>query len=239
LEKLDSFGGMTFKKYWSGGVEKGAAPQKRGDYIFVRKRDGGQSPKFEVWGLESKVGIDAELTQSQGGKGLAALQNRPARQPLGLRAVLCRFALGLTIALTSCHIAPMGPVNLQEKGWQVREGQAVWKRNKTAPEIAGDVLVATRGDGRSFVQFTKTPFPMIIAQTTTNRWQIEIPMQNKRYSGPGSPPKRLIWAYLPRLLAGDRAPKGWSWTRLPDNGWRLENARSGEVLQGYVSTSAQ
>jgi hypothetical protein len=133
----------------------------------------------------------------------------------------------------------MAPVNLQQPGWRVREGQVVWKRNETAPEIAGDVLVATRADGRSFVQFTKTPFPMIIAQTTTNRWQIDIPMENKRYSGPGSPPKRLIWAYLPRLLAGDAPPKGWSWTRLPDNGLQLNNSQTGEMLQGYFSPAAK
>ena len=98
-------------------------------------------------------------------------------------------------------------------------------------EIAGEVLVANRADGAGFVQFTKTPFPMIIAQTTTNHWQIEIPVQNRRFSGPGSPPKRLIWAYLPGLLAGRPAPKGWSWTVKPDDAWRLENRRTGEKVE--------
>jgi hypothetical protein len=117
----------------------------------------------------------------------------------------------------------------------VREGQAVWRRNATAPEIAGELLMATRTDGRRFVQFTKTPFPMIVAQSTTNHWQIEIPMQNKRYSGPGSPPKRLIWLYLPGLLSGEPPPKGWSWNQSADGSWRLENSRTGELLQGYLS----
>lgn len=139
------------------------------------------------------------------------------------------------LCLTACRTTPLPSVNLQDPGWMVREGQAVWKRNKDAPEIAGEVLLATRADGRTFVQFTKTPFPMIMAQSTTNRWQVEIPMQNKRFSGPGSPPKRLIWLYLPRLLSGGSPPKGWSWNVSPENGWRLENARSGELLQGYFS----
>jgi len=139
--------------------------------------------------------------------------------------------------LTACRTTPLPSVNLQEPGWTVREGQAIWKRNKAAPEIAGELLLATRADGRALVQFTKTPFPMIIAQSTTNRWQIEIPMQNRRFSGPGSPPKRLIWLYLPGLLAGSSPPKGWSWSMLPENGWRLENARSGEWLQGYFSAA--
>ena len=149
------------------------------------------------------------------------------------------FALAIVALLTACHTTPMAPINLREPGWNVREGQAIWKRDKTAPEIAGEVLLATRPDGCTFVQFTKTPFPMIIAQTTTNHWQIEIPVQNKRFSGPGAPPKRLIWAYLPGLLEGRAPPKGWAWTPLPDNGWRLENSRSGELLQGYLSPPAK
>src|SRR5436190_1004987 len=73
--------------------------------------------------------------------------------------------------LVGCRTAPLPPVNLHEPGWTVREGQAVWKRDQNTPEIAGEVLLATRPDGCTFVQFTKTPFPMIIAQTTTNHWQ--------------------------------------------------------------------
>ena len=145
------------------------------------------------------------------------------------------FSCAVAIILTACRTTPLPSVNLQEPGWTVREGQAVWKRDKDGPEIAGELLVATRPDGRNFVQFTKTPFPMIVAQSTTNRWQVEIPMQNKRYSAPGSPPKRLIWLYLPRLLSGGSPPKGWSWSSLPENRWHLENSRSGEVLEGYLS----
>jgi hypothetical protein len=143
-------------------------------------------------------------------------------------------ALVSAVLSTACRTTPLPPINLQEPGWTVREGQALWKRNKTAPELAGELLVATSRDGRSFVQFTKTPFPMIIGQRTTNHWQIEIPIQNKRFSGPGSPPKRLIWLYLPGLLAGESSPKGWSWNLLADKSWRLENSRTGEAVQGYL-----
>src|SRR5205823_11461642 len=108
-----------------------------------------------------------------------------------------------------------------EPGWRVREGQAVWRVKRAAPEIAGEVLLATCADGRSFVQFTKTPFPFLIGQTTTNTWQAELPTQNRRYSGRGKPPKRLIWLYLPRLLSGAPASKGWSWEPLAANRWHL------------------
>jgi hypothetical protein len=94
------------------------------------------------------------------------------------------------------------PANLQEPGWKVHSGQAVWRLEHGKTEIAGDVLVATRADGQSFVEFTKSPFSLVIAQASPRQWQVEFPPQNKHYAGPGEPPKRLIWLYLPRVLAG-------------------------------------
>ena len=138
--------------------------------------------------------------------------------------------------LTACHtIAPLPPASLKDPAWTVREGQAVWKSKRGAPEIAGEILVATQPDGRAFVQFTKTPFPFVIAQATTNSWQIELPTQNKRYSGPGHPPARLIWLHLPAALISRPPPKPWSWQRLENNRWVLENLASGESLEGYFS----
>jgi len=127
----------------------------------------------------------------------------------------------------------MPPVNLQEPGWTVREGQAVWRTSRKAPEIAGEVLLASRDDGRALVQFTKTPFPLVMAQVTTNTWQIQLPIQNKRYSGRGRPPTRLIWLHLPRLISGAPPPPGWSWRRLENNRWLLEINRTGETLECY------
>jgi len=142
--------------------------------------------------------------------------------------------LGVT-GLSGCHLVPPLPAaNLKEPGWTVREGQAVWRQKADAPEIAGEFLIASREDGRAFVQFTKTPFPMVTAQKTANSWEIEIPIENKRYSGRGQPPKRIIWLQLPALLAGGTPPTGWSWT--PEGShWRLENSATGEALEGYFT----
>ncbi|MEY2429671.1 MAG: hypothetical protein QOJ40_2556 [Verrucomicrobiota bacterium] len=147
------------------------------------------------------------------------------------------FALLLfLLAVTGCAmLPPLAPANLKDPGWSVREGQAVWKAKRGAAEIAGEILVATQPNGAAFVQFTKTPFPFVIAQATTNSWQIEIPTQNKRYSGPGQPPKRLIWLHLPRVLSGSPPPKGWSWRVLEGDRWLLENRASGESLEGYFT----
>ncbi len=148
---------------------------------------------------------------------------------------LAALALLCSLPLAACRTAPpLGPVNLKDPGWTIRQGQAVWKRKRDAPEIAGELLVATRKDGRALVQFTKNPFPLIIAQSAQDAWEVRVPMQNRFYSGHGKPPSRLIWLYLPRMLSGTPPPKGWSW-RSDSNGWKLENGRTGESLEGYFS----
>jgi hypothetical protein len=158
------------------------------------------------------------------------------------------WALLAVLVIAGCRTAPrpMAQVNLTEPGWQVHEGQAVWRLPLTAPgrlakakpgerEIAGDLLVATRPDGQAFVQFSKTPFPLVIAQSTPHRWAVEFPPQNKHYAGRGKPPQRVIWLYLPRALTGQPPPRHWSWHE-DANGWRLEDRATGESVKGYFSS---
>ena len=147
-----------------------------------------------------------------------------------------RALLLLAFALAGCHtVRPFAPVNLQEPGWHVREGQAVWRPKREAAEIAGEILLATKPDGQVFIQFSKNPFPLLVAQATGDKWQIELPIEKKRYSGHGQPPRRLIWLYLSRVLSGQPPPKGWAYTRLESSGWKLENDSTGEALEGYLN----
>jgi hypothetical protein len=145
------------------------------------------------------------------------------------------LCLGL-LAFFGCQsVPPFAPVDLKAADWKIRQGQAVWRQKRSSPEIAGEVLVATKPDGQAFVQFTKTPFPLINAQISDGKWQVEISMQNKRFSGKGKPPKRLIWLSLPGMLAGGKPPDGWSWRFENRKEWRLENRSSGELIEGYFS----
>ena len=134
---------------------------------------------------------------------------------------------------TGCRTG-LPPTDLKAPGWTLRQGQAVWSRERGAGEIAGDLLVATRADGSAFVQFTKTPFPFVVARSSAGRWEVEFPTQDKRYSGRGTPPRKLIWLYLPRMLSGAAAPSGWTW-HLSANEWHLQNLKSGETLEGYFT----
>src|SRR5277367_4640677 len=70
------------------------------------------------------------------------------------------ISLLFIVGLSGCQtIPPLPPANLAEPGWIVRQGQTVWRTKKDAPEITGDLLLAVNLDGRSFLQFTKTPLP--------------------------------------------------------------------------------
>jgi hypothetical protein len=168
------------------------------------------------------------------GAGLFRSSKRRERRAPGV-AGFCGLTL-LLVAVNGCLTLsrPLPQVNLTGPGWMVRQGQAVWKLPGGKHDIAGDVLVATGPEGSSFVQFSKSPFPLVIGQTTSNRWQVEFPAQNKRYSGPGSPPKRLIWLYLSRMLSGNTPPRGWTWTNSESN-WRLQNPATGEEVEGFFA----
>ena len=117
----------------------------------------------------------------------------------------------------------------------MREGQAVWRSGKRAPEIAGELQIATHPDGRVWLQFTKTPIPFVVAQITSTSWQIQFVPQNRSFSGPGQPPTRLAWLQLARAASGATTAKVWSWQTKADGSWRLENPSSGEVIEGYLA----
>ena len=152
----------------------------------------------------------------------------------------CRHPAWKTLAVTllllevggGCvSVPPLPPVDLAQPGWQKHEGQAVWQPKADSPELAGDLLVAVRGQA-AFVQFIKDPFPIAVAQTTPTGWQLELPMQNKRYAGRGKAPNRLVWLQLPRTFAGHTMFKPWAYEELPENRWRLTNGQTGETLEG-------
>jgi hypothetical protein len=146
---------------------------------------------------------------------------------------LVLFCVGVCIA--GCRtMKPLPPADLKSPGWNVREGQAIMKRNASEPEIAGEILVATQPDGRAFVQFSKNPFTLATARSTPKGWQVEQPTEKKFYSGHGKPPKRLILLYLPRMMAGEPAPKGLTYEKVND-GYKVVNQKTGASLEAYFT----
>ncbi|HEX4644428.1 MAG TPA: LysM domain-containing protein [Verrucomicrobiae bacterium] len=137
--------------------------------------------------------------------------------------------LAIITWLTACKTTPTA-VNLDETGWKILQGQAVWRAKEDAPEIAGELVMATNADGRAFLEFTKDPLPLLIAQTTAASWQIEFVPQNRSLSGRGKPPARLGWLYLTACMEGQPPPKHWHLQQTNYNRWRMEDPGRGEVL---------
>lgn len=142
------------------------------------------------------------------------------------------------LLLTGCQLIPaLPPVDLHDPAWHVTEGQAVWRSSRSTPELAGEFLLATNANKAVYFQFSKPPFPIVVAQSSSKGWQLEIPTRKKTYSGPGAPPARIIWLRLPALLRGEPPPKNWTWSRQGDS-WTLENQKTGESIEGIFSTGS-
>jgi hypothetical protein len=121
---------------------------------------------------------------------------------------------------------------LSASGYRLQQGQALWKPTKSRPELAGELLLATKTNGDFFVHFTKTPFTLATARKVGDQWQIDLGSGDYHRRGHGPPPVRFVWFQLPKALAGAGVSGNWSFDRVTTNSWRLENHRTGEALQG-------
>jgi hypothetical protein len=96
-------------------------------------------------------------------------------------------------------------------------------------------VLASHEDGRCLVQFAKTPMTLVLVQTTRTHWLIQFPPRQMSFSGHRRPPVRFAWLHLHAALAGKQLPSALRFERKPDGGWRLENTRSGETLEGFLA----
>jgi hypothetical protein len=116
----------------------------------------------------------------------------------------------------------------------VQQGQALWRPGRNFQELGGEVVVASHPDGRCTVQFLKAPMPLVLAQTSSTNWLIQFPPRQLGFAGKNGPPSRFLWLYLHAALAGESLPNRLHFARKPDGGWKLENKKSGETLEGYL-----
>ena len=142
----------------------------------------------------------------------------------------------LALAAISCRtIPPLGPADLSQPGWHIRQGQAVWKPPGARPELSGELLFAANDDGDVFIQFSKSPFALVTAQTSNHRWHIEFGSVNYSAGGIGQPSDRFSWFELSPALGGAPLRSPWHFERTSATNWKLSNLRTGETLEGYLS----
>src|SRR5687767_15391395 len=77
---------------------------------------------------------------------------------IGPRSI-CLFCLMFLLGCRATFDLP--PVDLTQPGWQVRQGQAVWRPSANGPELTGELVWAAHPDGRFLLQFFKTPITMV------------------------------------------------------------------------------
>lgn len=89
-------------------------------------------------------------------------------------------------------------------------------------------------NGDFLLRFSKTPLPIVTAQRSGSRWQVEFPAQSRRLGGKGLGSGRLLWSLLPAALRAAPLPAGVTFKR-GDETWRLANERTGENIEGFLS----
>ncbi len=150
------------------------------------------------------------------------------------RSFLKSVVLVIIMLANGCQTATQSLFTASGPGWHVQDGQALWRPRRGLPELAGDLVLASHPDGRCLIQFAKTPLTLVSAQTSRTHWLIQFPPRRMSFSGRGEPPTRFAWLYLSAALSGEPLPKQLRFQRKPDGGWRLENTRSGETLEGFL-----
>ena len=138
--------------------------------------------------------------------------------------VLWGAACASPAARQAAAVDPSGP------GWTVRQGQALWKPETDKPEIAGEVVLSTHPSAGSYVQFSKT-LPILSGRIGPAGWEFDATAENKRYSGRGNPPKRIVWLQLLRVLEGQEVSERWTVARPSNDFVTLENQFTGERLE--------
>ena len=129
----------------------------------------------------------------------------------------------------------MAPVNLQERGWTVHRGQALWLPKAGAQELAGTILIASSDSGEDFIHFSKGPLEIVLARRNGDAWMIDIPAFEKSYGGRGNAPRRIGWFQLANSVNHQPTSHDWHWSGVVDGRWNLSNARTGERLEGFFA----
>lgn len=144
--------------------------------------------------------------------------------------VACALAL---IFCAGCRTPqPLPPADFSAPGWHVQQGQAIWKPSASRPEVAGDLLLATNVNGNFFIQYSKIPFPLVLAQVSGEQWQIQFGADQYSWHGHGAPPSRFSWFQLPGALRDAGVGSNWRFVQIETNSWRLQNSHTGETLEG-------
>jgi hypothetical protein len=139
------------------------------------------------------------------------------------------FLCGCATTNTQSLFTVSGP------GWHVQQGQALWMTKKGGPQLGGDIVFATDDTGRSYAQFEKMPLSIVMVQTTPKEWFLHFAQGGGTYKGHEPATTRTVWLHLADALAGKPLPQPLHFEQETNGNWRLENLKTGEILEGFLS----
>ena len=114
------------------------------------------------------------------------------------------------------------------------KGQVVWKQNSQAEELVADLQVEVTKSGGITLQVLKGPYLFLSGHASKKDWWVELPAEERKYSGRGSPPPQLSWLHLARCFGGHAPLTGWQWTLKGDGSWKFSHRGTGESFEGYL-----
>ncbi len=142
------------------------------------------------------------------------------------------------LLLVGCQTPPRQPTPPSvppTDGWTFTRGQVVWRANDAAPEIAGELVLATHPAGFVTVEFAKPPVSIVSASRTPQGWSLSSAARHRIHRGRGQPPAKIGWLALAACLAGQPVAEGWTFRPSGGVTFQMIHARSGETFEGYLA----
>ena len=132
---------------------------------------------------------------------------------------------------SGCFAPTLAPVALTSPGWSSSETPVVWRPSTKAPELTGELLLASHEDGSRLIQFSKGGLPVVVAQQSAVGWRISSSLRSGSFGGRGSPPSSVVWVQIRSVPPTSMSPP-WALTKLSNGGWAVVHSRTGELLEG-------
>jgi len=147
-----------------------------------------------------------------------------------MAGVVSLLGCGLLLVGSGCA-RPLPRWNLSAPGWTVREAAAVWRPNRDADEVAGELSVATHSDGSRLVRFSKQGLTWMTARQGHGVWEFSAVARHGVFRGRGEPPARLVWFRVGSLEHPPQSNPRWTVTARDGGGWVMEESGRGERLE--------
>jgi|GEM_PF-1343995 len=161
-----------------------------------------------------------------------SLHTRKERSVLYWKQVVNYCLAVFLLACVSCASTSFSKLDTKQPGWQIRQGEVTWKPSKRHAEVLGEFVLAFDGRGESCIEFSKAMLPIVTTQISTTNWQIQFNSKSLSFKGTGVPSERFGWLQLPGALEHNKLPNKWKYMEKIDGTWKLENRKSGEVIEG-------